>query len=430
MLNLDKCEGLWLGKWRNRPDTPVQIKWTSGSIRLLGGVFGNIDMPLTNWKEGKRKFVETLQGWGARSLSFTGKVTVANSLATAKLWYLASVFTPPDSVMKEINTALFAFFWDKKREMISRNTIYLPPEKGGWGLIDIAKKAKCLYSRPFSDIMSQEDLPWVQLARYWLGIFIRRFDPSTWSNNMPHSPNAPPHYKALQSLVSELVEASPSKKWDPGCTTRSLYDSLLKKDAHIPSVCLNKRSVPWPLTFQSVQHPLLENRLKDTAWLVAHHALKTNALLCSNWGYIRSGTCPRQNCKGHETVEHAMWYCSEVLLTWTWVEGFLRRWVMSDFRINKQMVIYGILPPSWKKCKIDAITYTLAVARKRIWSSRCEALFDKTFSTHVEMVPYIKECLRSRIKLDFVRLNETTFMSLWCSVQWARVDGGKLRLRF
>ncbi|CAH1233517.1 Hypp771 [Branchiostoma lanceolatum] len=60
-------------------------------------------MPLTYWKEGKRKFVGTLQQWGARSLSFTGKVTVANALAAAKLWYLASVFIPPDSVIKGIN---------------------------------------------------------------------------------------------------------------------------------------------------------------------------------------------------------------------------------------------------------------------------------------------------------------------------------------
>ncbi|KAI8514954.1 hypothetical protein Bbelb_075450 [Branchiostoma belcheri] len=430
-LNLDKCEGLWLGKWRHRPDSPVNIQWTSGSIRLLGGTFGNIDMPVTNWREGKRKFVETLQVWGTRSLSFTGRVTVANALAAAKLWYIASVFIPPDSVIKEIETALFHFFWDKRREMVSRNTIYLPPEKGGWGLTNIAKKAKCLYSRPFSDILSQGKLPWVQLARYWLGFFLRRFDPSTWSNNMPHSPNAPPQYKALQTFVLELVEASPSKQWDTGCTTRSLYNDLLMKDAHVPTVCLNKRSVPWSLSFQSVQHPLLENRLKDTAWLVAHHALKTNALLYSKWRFIRSGTCPRNNCNGFETMDHVMWSCNEVLLTWTWVEGFIRRWVLSDFRINRHMVIFGIVPTTWPKCKKDVIIYIIAVTRKRIWSSRCEALFDKTFVTHVEIVPYIKECLRSRLKLDFVRLGEAAFLAQWCSsVRWAKVVGGKLRLRF
>ncbi|KAI8501289.1 hypothetical protein Bbelb_205600 [Branchiostoma belcheri] len=86
---------------------------------------------------------------------------------------------------------------------------------------------------------------------------------------------------------------------------------------------------------------------------------------------------------------------------------------------------------TWPKCKKDVIIYIIAVTRKRIWSSRCEALFDKTFVTHVEIVPYIKECLRSRLKLDFVRLGEAAFLAQWCSsVRWAKVVGGKLRLRF
>ncbi|KAI8505482.1 hypothetical protein Bbelb_166710 [Branchiostoma belcheri] len=233
--------------------------------------------------------------------------------------------------------------------------------------------------------------------------------------------------------AEKLFKTFFSKQWDTGCTTRSLYNDLLMKDAHVPTVCLNKRSVPWSLSFQSVQHPLLENRLKDTAWLVAHHALKTNALLYSKWRFIRSGTCPRNNCNGFETMDHVMWSCNEVLLTWTWVEGFIRRWVVSDFRINRHMVIFGIVPTTWPKCKKDVIIYIIAIAvtRKRIWSSRCEALFDKTFVTHVEIVPYIMECLRSRLKLDFVRLGEAAFLAQWCSsVRWAKVVGGKLRLRF
>ena len=35
-LNLSKCEGLWLGAWRNRLDSPVSITWTSTKIKVLG----------------------------------------------------------------------------------------------------------------------------------------------------------------------------------------------------------------------------------------------------------------------------------------------------------------------------------------------------------------------------------------------------------
>ena len=35
-LNLGKCEGLWLGAWRNRPDSPVAISWNSVKIKTFG----------------------------------------------------------------------------------------------------------------------------------------------------------------------------------------------------------------------------------------------------------------------------------------------------------------------------------------------------------------------------------------------------------
>ena len=39
-LNLGKCEGLWLGAWRNRLDSPVAISWTFLKIKTLGVFIG------------------------------------------------------------------------------------------------------------------------------------------------------------------------------------------------------------------------------------------------------------------------------------------------------------------------------------------------------------------------------------------------------
>lgn len=43
-LNLGKCEGLWLGLWRNCVDAPVAIQWTSVKIKVLGVFIGHGDM--------------------------------------------------------------------------------------------------------------------------------------------------------------------------------------------------------------------------------------------------------------------------------------------------------------------------------------------------------------------------------------------------
>ena len=431
LLNMDKCEGLWLGRWKNRPDSPVNIRWTSASVRLLGGVFGNINMPLENWKERQSKFTATLQFWGARALSFSGKVMVANALATAKLWYIASVFLPPESVLKQLTAALCKFVWNNRAELVSRQTLFLPPEEGGWGLVDVTTKAQCLYARTFSDILTKPDCPWVQLARYWLGFFVRRFDPSTWSNCTPHAPEAPPHYVSLQQLITNMVDASSPRHWDTGCLVRSLYNNQMKKRAHTPSICLRQPNICWSDVFKSVHHPCLENRLKDISWKVAHRALKTNGLVGGTWRYRGSSGCPRQHCLQYESVDHALWFCNVVLQTWTWIEGFARRWVQSDFRLNKAMVLLSTFPPSLKKCKKDVLTYIFAVARQKIWASRCKALFEQSHSSQTELVTCIKESLRSKLRTEFVRLGSLAFEASWCdSVHWARVEGGCLRLRF
>jgi len=48
-LNLSKCEGLWLGAWWNRIDSPVSISWSSTKIKVLGVFIGNGFLDDSNW---------------------------------------------------------------------------------------------------------------------------------------------------------------------------------------------------------------------------------------------------------------------------------------------------------------------------------------------------------------------------------------------
>jgi len=49
-LNLGKCEGLWLGLWRNRPDSPINILWNSVKIKVFGVYIGNENLDESNWR--------------------------------------------------------------------------------------------------------------------------------------------------------------------------------------------------------------------------------------------------------------------------------------------------------------------------------------------------------------------------------------------
>ena len=49
-LNLDKCEGLWLGSWNGRTDAPVDISWSSVKVKLLGVFLGPGNLEEENWR--------------------------------------------------------------------------------------------------------------------------------------------------------------------------------------------------------------------------------------------------------------------------------------------------------------------------------------------------------------------------------------------
>ena len=40
-INYKKTKGLWVGSWKNRRITPMNIKWTSKNVKMLGVYVGN-----------------------------------------------------------------------------------------------------------------------------------------------------------------------------------------------------------------------------------------------------------------------------------------------------------------------------------------------------------------------------------------------------
>ena len=142
-LNVEKSQGLWLGPWRNRQDTPCNFSWGQ-KMKILGVVFGNDVSPDDNWGPRINQINCTLQKWSKRSLSYYGKAVIVNSFVGAEINYLGSVVACPAEVRQKINDAIWKFWRDGKIETIKRRTMTNSKDKGGNGLIDIDAKLMSL----------------------------------------------------------------------------------------------------------------------------------------------------------------------------------------------------------------------------------------------------------------------------------------------
>ena len=89
-----------MGKLRYAKDTPLDIRWTNDKIKILGFHFGNVDVSKDNWDTTIAKIKSLLNIWCIRKLTFHGKVTVINSLATSAIWYLSSLIPLPEHYAK------------------------------------------------------------------------------------------------------------------------------------------------------------------------------------------------------------------------------------------------------------------------------------------------------------------------------------------
>ena len=199
-LNLGKCEGLWLGSWRNRSDSPVAILCSSTKIKALGVYIGNENLDESNWRPRLDAVERCLNSWHARSRSFSGKAIIINALALSRVWYLASMVPMPPWVLEELTSLVFSFFWSGKRDLVARRVLYHPLECGGFSVVSVKFKVQSLLVQWVRWSLACPN-GWVYLMTYW---FRDRFNGTPFEVfSRPYlypSSSLPPFYRPYLKL--------------------------------------------------------------------------------------------------------------------------------------------------------------------------------------------------------------------------------------
>ena len=231
-LNAGKSEGIWLGSYKNRTDSPHGFNWNKKSLKILGLYFGTENTKTLNWKDRITKFTKILNIWQSRELSFRGKAIVLQQLASSVLWYPATVFPLPDWAVKQLNEALWKFVYNGKKDTISRLQAKLSYEKGGLNIIDIEKKSH-------------------SLRLSWLAKLVNPEIKGKWKTLFNHFLN---QYKHL-GIGANVLKCHLTL---PGlCQLPEFYKVTLKS---FLSLCDNKRTLPEPEN-EIFNEPLFQNSL-------------------------------------------------------------------------------------------------------------------------------------------------------------------------
>ena len=423
-LNVSKSHGLLIGSWASRAQLPITLQWSSESIIVMGSRLANT-ISDESWKAPVEKLDSVLSSWRTRGLSFHGRALIVNMMGLSVLWYLASFSVMPDNVLRLVNSLIFSFIWQKKREQLRRVSVTQHPSQGGLGVVHVSHKIQALHAIWVRHLLEYQDQPCMFFFQHYLRVafagrpvsqILLLPAPSRTALNL-----LPPFYRSVMSSWFSL-----SRRWEgddivvagPGttvCPLRSLtvrfvYRELVRL-SNVAHRCVSKYetwgiTVEWHSVWRNLQLWRYVREVRDTNWKIAHGILPTaDRLLRYN-----STTDPCCHCGQHESLVHLLVECPLAKQLFAWYQTLVRRASPQQHRLTTSEIMVGYdssiaLPP--------VFPCLLGLIRHRIWIARNGWRFDQSPVEYRSVLAHVSSSLRFVLSVFHRRCPRDFFIASW-----------------
>ena len=413
-------------------DSPVAIEWSSAKVKILGVFLGPFVSEEDNWSPRITAVENVLSSWRQRSLSYRGKALVINALALSRIWYVASVIHMPQWVLRELNKAVFNFFWNGKPDLVTRDVIVQPPFSGGFSVVNIQLKVWALLLQ-WVKRFSLSPSTWVSFFSFWCGQGFAASPVQVLSNpsRFPGSGGLPVFYLSLlsawRSIDGSFLPSRGSLCVGRGLmvspvsslTTKSAYLTLVSELPGVPH-CVGKflpsfGPLYWPSTWRQLFFFDMDRQVIDLSWKVAHGVLYTADRL-SSFGYAIPTAC---FC-GHasESLDHLFFSCPLAVSVLSWLSSLLFLSSPSFGPVLLRHVRFGFSEDELL-CVPRFFVYALNVCKFSIWVARNDFRFRDVQPGAVAVLERVKSRIRFHLPLFFRRFKSSRrrryFGRQWCA---------------
>ena len=326
-----KTKVMGLGRWQGKEDWPAQVHWIETTAEL--GVLGLVICPKyrdtlqRSWEKVFRGFQRTIFSWRSRLLcTLQQRVTVVQTFALSKVWYVAQVLPLPSPVAKKIESLISSFIFQGRHERLKLAELQNPSNKGGLGLSCVTTKAECLLLRQSLRILARPQQTCSQHLGHWLGFFLQEDFPDLMERG-PVCQALLPQYPLQSAMLEVLQEGLTRLEFTPDtlqATTRIIYKGRIEDVIQPPKVESDFPGVDFPgLVYPRLSHAVLEPGPRDILFSLVHGIYKNRAKLFRQHR-AQDDSCPVPECQGAvQDREHIFCSCSRVLEAWLWTRSRL-----------------------------------------------------------------------------------------------------------
>ena len=158
-VNYEKTRGLWCGKWKDRSDKPLGIRWTNGNVKNLGVYFGNDRPDLITFGSIVDEIKRSLDFWKQFRLCVFAKARVIEIFHASRLWFASTFYNVPPDVLVDLQRCFRDFVnFPGKVVTVAEVECQKLREDGGIKLIDIATKCRAYRIMWLIDLIKNEEL--------------------------------------------------------------------------------------------------------------------------------------------------------------------------------------------------------------------------------------------------------------------------------
>ena len=127
-LNLDKCQGCWIGAAKGELDTPLECGWINieREKNFILGIYLSYNRSLVencNFLNMLSCIKESLNVWECRGLTLAGRIPISKSLALSKTIYASTMIHPSKNVMDQLYSLQKDFIWRGRPPKIEHTTL-------------------------------------------------------------------------------------------------------------------------------------------------------------------------------------------------------------------------------------------------------------------------------------------------------------------
>ena len=157
-VNYKKTIGLWLGKWKNRTDKPLNITWTNGNVKSLGVYFGNDNPASHTFNDIIPKTKRSMNYWKQFKLCKFAKSRVLEIFHASRLWYAGTFYPISKEVTKELQEQFKDYVNFPRSKTVAEEELKKLRSNGGIKLIDIQTKIETYRSKWLIELAHNQDL--------------------------------------------------------------------------------------------------------------------------------------------------------------------------------------------------------------------------------------------------------------------------------